>query len=236
MNKTLVSRIMKCLPALALVGGSLAGNQAHAAASLDNYLTNFEFGVPQELLVQSQAWYKPQFGNAGWTHFSKWGQIKLKRGQTVSITVKTNVAGFYPGLTVWQRPQGKGFAPSNWYSGHSYNQYASIDTWNQIDQNTGANLGRIKMDWVINGFDTDGMKGTPTWNAAAEYPSNPSFNGVSDGIPGSLTLTFKAKKSGLYQFVFAGINPDDKTATNPTDFSNNAKRHPVTVTVEKLLK
>lgn len=231
-----VVHLARKLTVATLLVGWMVQTPAQAAASIANYLTDFVLDVPQDLQVQAQAWYKPQFGNVGWTHFSRWGQIALKKGETVSITVSTKVPGFYPGLTVWHRVQGKGYAPPTWYTGHSYNQFQSIDAWNQIDQTTNADLGRIKMDWVINGFDTDGMKGTAAPTAAAEWPSNPSFNGVSDGKVGSLTLTFTAKKRGLYQFVTAGINPDDKASTNPTDFSNNAKRHPVTVLIQKASK
>ena len=232
MKKTIVSMAAK-LSATALTAGLFIAPQANAATSIAKYLTNYTLGTPVNTTVQAASWFKPAFGNAGWTHFSKWGQVNLKKGRTYEIVVQSGVAGLHPGLTLWQRPVGKKIVPLDFFAGHSYNQYTTVEAKNQVDETTGKNLGRIQMFHVINGYDNDGMTGTPCFSAGCAWPTNPSLNGISDGTPGRLVLTFKVQKSGLYQFVTGGINPDDKTET-PGAFANNATYHPISVQVNRI--
>ncbi len=80
----------------------LAATQAEAATPIDAALIGeFQFNVPQTAPVQASAWFKGTFGFAGWTHFSKWGYIKLKAGQKVKVSVQSNVAGLHPCITCW---------------------------------------------------------------------------------------------------------------------------------------
>ena len=232
MKKSITSMAAK-LSATALTAGLFIAPQADAATSIAKYLTNYTLGTPVNTSVQAASWYKPAFGNAGWTHFSKWGQLQLKKGRTYEIVVQSSVAGLHPGLTLWRRQTGKKYVPADFFAGHSYNQYESIEAKNQVDETTGKNLGRLAMFHTINGYDTDGMKGTPCFSAGCAWPTNPSMNGISDGTPGRLVLTFKVKKTGLYQFVTGGINPDDKTET-AGGFANNATYHPISVQVNRI--
>lgn len=232
MKKSITSMAAK-LSATALSAGLFIAPQADAATSIAKNLTTYALGTPVSTTVQAAAWFKPAFGNAGWTHFSKWGQVNLKKGKTYQIIVQSGVAGLHPGLTLWHRQVGKKFVPLDFFAGHSYNQYQSIEAKNQVDESTGKNLGRIQMLHVINGFDADGMTGAPCATAMCAWPSNPSMNGISDGTPGRLVLTFKAQKSGWHQFVTGGINPNDKTET-VGGFANNATYHPIQVLVNRI--
>lgn len=188
--------------------------------------------TPVATAVQASSWYNPGFGNAGWTHFSKWGRIALKAGKTYSITVESSNPAMHPGVTVWQRATGKRYANADYFTGHSYMQYESFDATNQIFEETGENLGAIKMQLAGNGFDADGMTGTKCATAGCWWPTNPSFGSLSDGVAGKVVLKFRAKKTGLYQFVVGGINPDDKTTTTGA-LNSNSTYVPVTILVSQ---
>lgn len=194
--------------------------------------SEYQLNVPVVTAVQASSWYNPGFGNAGWTHFSKWGRIKLQAGKTYSITIESSNPAMHPGLSVWYRATGKRYANPDFFTGHSYIQYDSFDAKNQINEETGENLGMIKMELAANGFDSDGMTGVPCATAGCWWPTNPSFNSLSDGVPGKVVLSFKPRRTGTYQFVMGGINPNDKTTTTGA-LNNNSTFVPVTVTVSR---
>lgn len=202
----------------------LTATQANAATPIDAALIGeFQLNVPQTAPVQASAWFKSAFGNAGWTHFSKWGYINLKAGQKVNVSVQSNVAGLHPGITCWQRALGGKNAPINYFTGHSYIQFNDVIVNNTTDETTGAKVGNFKMLLVANGYDHDGMTQT------ASIPGNTSLNPIDDGVPGLVTLSFRAKQKGVYMCVVGGINPNDNTSTTG-GFDNNMTRHSVTMT------
>lgn len=217
---------------------SFSANAATSIATTRNVTggpiqTVYSLGVPVNTAVQPSSWYNPGFGNAGWTHFSKWGRVSLMRNRTYKITLTSSNPAMHPGVTVWERKTGKKYASSDWFTGHSYIQYDSIKATNQIDESTGKNLGTIEMDLVANGFDIDGMQGTPCATAMCWWPSNPSFKPIADGVPGQVVVEFKAPKRGLYQFVFGGINPNgDKSTTLTGGFNNNSNYVPISAKIE----
>lgn len=235
------SKIIKAFAVIALSSSTIAVvNPASAAASIatsrvmGGYPIQAEYALntPVVTAVQASSWYNPGFGNAGWTHFSKWGRIKLQAGKTYSITVESTNPAMHPGVTVWHRATGKRYANPDYFTGHSYMQYESFDAKNQIFEETGQNLGAIKMELAGNGYDADGMTGVPCATAGCWWPTNPSFNSLSDSVAGKVVMTFRARRTGLYQFVVGGINPNDK-ATTTGALNNNGTYVPVTVTVSR---
>ncbi len=199
---------------------------AQAATSIATNQTLYTLNSPQTVSVQASAWYKGAFGTAGWTHFSRWGYISLKAGERVTVTAQTATPGLHPGITIWNRQTGKKYAPIEYFTGHSYNQYLSFKTFNTTDELTGKPVGNFNMDVVANGYDRDGMTQTAT------IPANSSLNPLTDGVIGKVVVEFRAKKKGIYQFVVGGINPDNTTTTTG-GFDNNMTYWPVTITVQK---
>ena len=207
--------------------GLLLSSGSYAATSISaGTLPRFVFNAPQSTTVQASAWFKSAFGQAGWTHFSKWGYINLKAGQKVTLAVQSNVQGLHPGVSVWWRQTGPRFAPLGFFTGHSYIQYNDVIVNNTTDESTGKKLGNFNMRLVANGYDRDGM------SQAATVPANASLNPLIDGVPGLVTIKFRAKRAGTYMFVVGGINPDN-TSTASGGFDNNMTRHSVSVTVVK---
>ena len=205
----------------------LTATQAEAATPIDAALIGeFQLNVPQTAPVQASAWFKSAFGNAGWTHFSKWGYIKLKAGQKVKVSVQSNVAGLHPGITCWYEQQGAKYAPLNYFTGHSYIQYNDVIVSNTTDETSGAKVGNFRMLLAANGYDQDGMTQT------ASIPANASLNPIQDGVPGLVEVSFRAKQKGNYMCVTGGINPDNNTATTG-GFDNNMTRHSVTMTFSR---
>jgi hypothetical protein len=212
--------------ALALATGLLLNEPAQAATSIAANQTTFTLDVPQTVNVQASSWFKPAFGNSGWTHFSKWGVIRLRTGQRISLTARTSSPGLHPGVSIWFRQTGKAFMPLHYFQGHSYNEYNSILARNLSDDETGKRLGHLRMDLAANGYDRDGMAQLST------VPANAALNPLQDGIVGQVKLDFRAKKAGWYQFVVGGINPDVTTAT-AGGFDNNMVRWPVEVKISR---
>ena len=202
--------------------GFLQSFSGQAATSIEAKNTEFTAAnATQALEVKAQSWYNPTMGYTGWTHHSSWGYMKLQKGKSVTITVETDVAGFHPALTVWSRPQKKGLASVNQMNSHSYNQFNNIYEANAVNTDDAANpikIGKIQMDFIANAFDRDGMGDT-----LPEEFDQSMLNRVLDGKPGTVSLTFTPKVSGVYQFVVGGINPD--VGVSLTAF------HPVNVTV-----
>jgi hypothetical protein len=201
--------------------GSLSAFSVHAATSIESNNVEFTAENPtQTLTAKAESWYNPTMGYTGWTHHSSWGYIKLKKGKPVTITA-VGVAGFHPALTVWSRPQKAGMVSVNYVDDHFYNQFKDIIASNVQLTDDPANpvkLGKLKMEFVANAFDRDGMADP----LPAQFDQS-MLNRTLDGIPGTVSLSFTPKVSGVYQFVVGGINPDEGLST--TD------RHDVEVTV-----
>lgn len=205
-----------CPPAsrvLSLVAvGLLVAAHANAATS-PAHIAQFSADHPTETLTtKSTSWRDPAFGEMGWTHSSDWGQFRVRKGQTVTITAESTNPNLHPGISVWFRPAKEDTAPNKYVAGHFYPQNANLFVLGAQDESTGEVVGNIVMKIVKYGYDQDGNTG--------QYNSK----GVTDGVPGHLELTFQAKRTGTYQFVLGGFNPgpepiDDaagKTAVNTT--------------------
>lgn len=195
------------LQALALAAVCLLPvSLVNAATSIETNLTQFSSSSPTATLsAKAESWYNPTMGYAGWTHHSTWGYMKLKKGKPVTITV-TGVTGFHPALTVWFRPKKTGFASVNYVDDHFYNQYQDIINPNaQLtdDPAKPVKLGKIKLKYVANAFDRDGMADP----LSADFDQS-QLNRTLDGVSGKVSLTFTPDATGIYQFVVGGINPD----------------------------
>lgn len=120
------------------------------------------------------SWVSESMGFQGWTHFSKWGFVKLTKGKSVTITADaTAVAGYHPGITVWQRkttltslPIAVPAKPTSsssvdqqlfYMNEHSYPQASSISVLNASDEDANFKVGNIIMNYVASGYDTDGL-------------------------------------------------------------------------------
>ncbi|MEY2699369.1 MAG: Copper-repressible polypeptide [Pseudomonadota bacterium] len=254
MKNTLIPDFKALSVAGAVAAAMLLSGNATAATTIDSVSSNFTLGKPvtHPLGVQPSSWYNSAFGDMGWTHFSKWGKVTLQAGRTYQITLVSGDKKMHPGVSVWYRYTGAAYAPVNYVTNHSYLQFGSLEAKNQIDETTQKNVKTIKLEAVINGFDkdrdpatTDAADANPKKNVA--FPSMASFNGVSDGVPGTLVMKFKAMKTGTYQFVYGATSPDDNAATAkvaatattpevPAGFNHNSKRIPVTVTIKQVAK
>ena len=254
MKNTLIPDFKTLSVAGAVAAAMLLSGNATAATTIDSVLDTFTLGkaVTNATGVQPSAWYNSNFGTMGWTHFSRWGKVTLQAGRTYEITLVSSDKKMHPAVSVWYRYTGAAYAPVNYVTNHSYVQYGSLEAKNQIDETTQKNVKTIKLDAVINGFDkdrdpatTDAPTATTKLNVA--FPTMASYNGVSDSVPGTLKLKFKAMKTGTYQFVYGGTSPDDNAATAavaatastpavPAGFNHNSKRIPVTVTIKQVAK
>ena len=178
----------------------------HAATSIETNIAQFSKSYPSYTLsAKAESWYNPDMGHKGWTHHSTWGFMNLKKGKPVTITV-TGVSGFHPAVTVWYRKKKAGFASVNYVDDHFYNEYSDIINTNaQLtdDPAKPVKLGKIKMEYVANAFDRDGMSDP----LPAQFDQS-MLNRSLDGEPGKVSLTFTPELSGVYQFVVGGINPD----------------------------
>lgn len=189
------------------IAGSVSAASVEAATSIEARNTEFtKDNAAQTLQAKAQSWYNPTMGFTGWTHHSTWGYMKLKKGKPVTVSVQTDVAGFHPALTVWYRPQKRGLASVSQINSHSYNQFNDIYEANAVNTDDQANpvkIGSIRMDFLANAFDRDGMGD----NLAEEFDQS-MLNRALDGTPGQVSLTFTPEFNGVYQFVVGGINPD----------------------------
>lgn len=178
------------------IAGLLAASNA-GAATKPSHIAQFDAATLDNVLsVRPKAWRDPAFGNMGWTHSSDWGKVWVKRGQTVTITAVSADAGLHPGITVWHRGK-QDTAPNDYVVDHFYPQNANFAEFGAKDETTGESIGNIVMEVVEFGYDQDGN---------TKRPKN--MNGIKDGVPGKLVLTFKADKAGAYMFVVGGFNPD----------------------------
>jgi hypothetical protein len=170
-NLTLIAAVSSFLLA--------ASFQANAATSItaSSNIINLTGGVGTATFknVNGASWVSESMGYLGWTHFSKWGFVTLKKGKAATIIVDaTAVKGFHPGITVWQRkanvalPTALPVAPTAgetptpvqalfYMNDHSYDQASSISVPNATDETNNVKVGNISMTYVASGFDVDNL-------------------------------------------------------------------------------
>jgi hypothetical protein len=158
-----------------LVSFSFQANAATSISKSSYIITDTTGATSTEFLNTNGAgWVSESMGFLGWTHFSKWGFVQLKKGVPVTIVADaTAVAGYHPGITVWQRKT-KASLPTAvtvpaagqaateqqslfYMNDHFYDQMASIQVPNASDETNNVKLGNIIMDYVASGFDMDGL-------------------------------------------------------------------------------
>lgn len=156
-----------------------ASFQANAATSIlkSSNIINLDGGVGAATFnnINGASWVSESMGYLGWTHFSKWGFVNLVKGKPATIIVDaTEVKGFHPGITVWQRKTdaklptslptapATGVAPDKvqalfYMNDHSYDQASSIVAPNATDETANVKVGNINMAYIASGFDVDGL-------------------------------------------------------------------------------
>lgn len=189
------------------------------AATKPSVITTYANRSSATVDVKSKGWSDPAFGSAGWTHFSSWGQFSAKKGQRVEILMEAADVNVHPGVTVWFRGAND-TAPDNYVPDHFYQQTSDFIALRAKDETTSEALGNIVMKYVANGFDAD----ENPFDAAGLIGED--AKGLKDGIPGTLKLSFRVRKTGKYQFVTGGVNP------SPVDIISNFNTNiPVTVSL-----
>ncbi len=217
MKKTALSLSMAAAVALANLWCASA---AHAATQPTKVIAFTAEAPTQTLTTRYKGWRDPAFGDMGWTHFSSWGSFEATKGQMVTITVNsTDSADLHPGLSVWYRDSEKDTAPDTYVQDHFYAQNAPQFVKGAKDETTGAVLGDIVMRAAAGGYDADGIKGARL----------PGLNGKRNGTPGQLVLKFKAKNTGVFNFVVGGVLPGAGIINNAPSTVYNLE---TTVTVE----
>jgi hypothetical protein len=212
------------LAAAAIAAAALASGNAGAATDIIGELKEFTPDTAtQQLQIRPDSFYNLTMGYKGWSHQSAWGYMQLKKGQPVTITAQTSVAGMHPGIAVWSVPQKDGMVPINYAYSMSYGQYESINAKNVVDDTTKAELGTMVMNFITNGFDRDGMGET----LPGAYDQSLVYR-ILDGEAGKVSVSFTPPVTGFYKFVVGGINPAGDMAVKPglTTFQ------PVSVTVK----
>jgi hypothetical protein len=216
---------------LAALAICIQGGLASAATQPVPAISDFGRGNTLSLGVSSLGWADPAFSNKGWTHKSAWGQFKANKGQKVTITVDGRATnGLHPGLTVFYRPatsKGNKGTGLEYVPDHFFNQTSSWQVDDAVDDTTNAPVGTINMLYVTSAYDADNL--APGFSAQASL-KNDQLRGLQDGVPGLLTVTFVAEKTGTYQFVSGGLSPYP-ISTPPIDNSIK-KLLPVTYTVK----
>ena len=156
-----------------------ASFQAGAATSIlaSSNIVNLTGGTGTATFqkINGASWVSESMGYLGWTHFSKWGFVTLSKGKPVTIVADaTAIAGFHPGITVWQRKSStplptalpvaaaSGVNPTAtqaifYMNDHFYDQASSISVLNATDETSGVKVGSINMEYVASGFDMDGL-------------------------------------------------------------------------------
>jgi hypothetical protein len=192
------------------VAGFLSATVADAATSIKGDILSFTSQQPtQTLTARPDSFYNLTMGYKGWTHHSAWMYMNLKKGNPYTITVTSQInevseiQSFHPAIACWYRPKGQGLTPINYAYDHFYNQFQSIIAKNVTDEATGQKLGTLKMFFVANGYDGDGMD----YPLPKEYQQDPVV-GILDGVSGKVELSFVPKDTGQYQCVVGGINPN----------------------------
>lgn len=199
--------------------------QANAATSIVKEAVHFNVDSGSAEITLSNidakaSWVSESMGFLGWTHFSKWGFMDLKKGQKVTITLDgTATAGIHPATTVWYRNTKKKANDNALYymDAHSYNQSASVSVRGATDETTKAPVDDIIREFVANTVDADSLGDKFVVDGVSYGPymplgyNTPGFNNASktyDKVPGKVALTFTASKTGVYQFAVGALKPD----------------------------
>jgi len=198
---------------------------ADAATSIlaSSYVINLTSGTNTTTFekVNGASWVSESMGYLGWTHFSKWGSVSLTKGKPVSIVVDaTAIAGFHPGITVWQRRSkvdlpsvlpaavAKDATPTAaqalfYVNSHSYDQASNILVPNAKDETNNVVVGDISMEYVASGYDVDGLGDKFTLDATTK--SLRPYNAATDAtatvfgpyLPAGFTTTGIANSKKL---------------------------------------
>lgn len=163
----------------------------------------------QVMMATPNSFYDLTMGGLGWTHNSAWLYMKLKKDVQYTVTAAADQAaiGFHPGIACFYRPQGAGLVGINYMYAHMYSQFNSHIQKNMVEELTKKKLGTFKSYFIINGYDRDGMENP----IPVEYQQGPVVGLVDDvkgANPGSVTISFVPDKTGIYQCVVGGINPE----------------------------
>jgi hypothetical protein len=207
----MMARMKTVAAILGFAGVGLMSMSANAATTIKGDIKEFTpLAATQNLNVKKpDSWFNLTMGYKGWTHHSSWGYMKLVAGKEVTITVDASANnGFHPGISVWHRPQRKGLVPLTYAYDHFYSQWDNIVEKNvKVGPNEpndpGKDLGTMKMYFITNGFDRDGMADP----LPMPFDQGPTTR-IVDGKVGVVSVKFIPQESGYYQFVIGGINPD----------------------------
>jgi hypothetical protein len=182
-----------------LVSFSFQANAATSISKSSYIITDTTGTTSTEFLNTNGAgWVSESMGFLGWTHFSKWGFVQLQKGVPVTIVANaTAVAGYHPGITVWQRKTkaslpnavtvpAAGQAPTEqqalfYMNDHSYPQASSIQVANATDETNNVKVGNIIMEYVASGFDMDDLGDKFTLDATSNMlrPYNPATDATA---------------------------------------------------------
>jgi hypothetical protein len=180
--------------AITAAAGVFVASAAHAA-TIPAKIVRFTPAKPiKTLQVRATSWRDPAFGDMGWTHNSAWGRFTAQAGEIITITANSGNPEVHPGISVWYRGKDD-TAPNTYVADHFYPQNVDQVVFGARDETTNEDIGDIVMTIVAYGYDQDGN--------TEEVP----LHGKTDGIPGRLRLTFRAKETGVYLFVLGGFNP-----------------------------
>ena len=107
------------------VAGALAASTSFAATQPAEVTKFTATNTTDVFTVKAKGWSDPAFGGMGWTHFSDWGSVVAKKGETVTIKLVSQSAGIHPGVTVWYRGI-EDTAPDSYVVDHFYPQYENF--------------------------------------------------------------------------------------------------------------
>jgi hypothetical protein len=199
--------------ALSLAGVSAVSSLSATAAEVTAIKgDNSEFSAAnpaQTLMVRGDSFYNLTMGYKGWTHHSAWMHMKLQHGQQyrITATVTDEFNGekvLHPAIACWHRPQREGLVSTDYAYSHFYNQWEDIVDPNAVDEVTKQPLGQMKMYFIKNAYDRDGL----TSQQMTEQYQQGNLVGVLDGQEGKVEITFVPQVSGVYQCVVGGFNPE----------------------------
>ncbi len=173
---------------------------------------NFEFSAAnpaQTLMVRGDSFYNLTMGYKGWTHHSAWMHMRLRHGQQYRITATATVEFngqkvLHPAIACWHRPQREGLVGTNYAYSHFYNQWEDIVDPNAVDEVTKQPLGQMRMYFIKNAYDRDGLTGAQMTD---QYQQG-NLAGILDGQEGKVEISLVPQVSGVYQCVVGGFNPE----------------------------
>ena len=142
--------------------------------------------------------------NLLWVSKSIWGNVVLQNGKKYRFTFKANTKGWHPGATIWWRDGAGNTAPLTTVAAPFYTQ---DDYVGPVDCN--GDGSEVVAQWKAKaGYDVDGMVNPvpdPAYAAA-------NLVARTDGVAGTLSLTFTANRDGNFEFAASGFNPDTVNA------------------------